>query len=179
MGGVEELVTWLTRAEHWKAEAEHWETSYLKVNSYFKEAQQNNRKILSDWEKVEKENLEAINDMRLRRDESDNARVLAEARVADLKESLELERERLSDALSYEREVSNGVRARIGLVQRPAADQKEGPLKPVSTRRTPWSVTQAEREKASREAVNKQEDHWVKKIEEVEKADAATNTEPT
>ena len=96
---------------------------------------------------------------------------LAENRVDDLKETIKIERDRFDKAIEHDRELNQGIRAKIGLIPQ---ERKEGENKPgpVVAGRVPWRNTQQDLQKRSKEQVARTEEHWKKKIAEVEHQDA-------
>jgi len=73
-------------------------------------------------------------------------------------------RARLEESLQRERDVQNRIMDRMGISERTKSEKSP---EPIQLRRKPWDETRAELERESKE----KHDHWVKKIEEVEKAD--------
>jgi len=99
--------------------------------------------------------------------------------VEDLRISLGRERDRLDEAIRYEREVDLGIRSRINLI--PKSESESGSNKstgphPVAKKRIPWSVQQAQLEKESKKQADETEAYWRAKIDEVEALDSAQNS---
>jgi chromosome segregation ATPase len=96
---------------------------------------------------------------------------VAEARVEDLKETLEIERKRFDSLLGHSHEVEEGIRARVGLLKKPdGASGTPGTPEPIRTRRVPWQVQQARLEADSKEK------YWKDRVKAVEESDKAAGT---
>lgn len=100
-----------------------------------------------------------------------DAQVIAEARVTDLRDALRIERERFDQAVKHEREVDHGMRVKIGLAPREDGPQTATEVRPLQTRRQPWNQVQRQVEEEAKTHSDKMEEHWRKKIAEVEEKD--------
>jgi len=118
----------------------------------------------------------ATNELLLtQRDQAIDAKQAAEARLSDLQAALELERQRFDSSIVHEREVTAGLRDRLGLSPR---DTSQTPVnhKPVSSRPPTWNQQAVNLERAAQKITNDaKEAIWKKKIEEAEAKDAGNS----
>lgn len=127
----------------------------------------------------------SINVLQRRVDSAEAAQRLAESRVSDLQDALQVERARFDKAIEHERDVETGMRSRFGLIPKSAEGVQSGELKPISTRRQGWPQVQADLENKSRvgnepaPVAQPENDakasHWARKIAEVEEKDSSLN----
>jgi hypothetical protein len=114
------------------------------------------------------------------RDELDaveNARLLAEGRVADLQSSLDLERQRFDSAIAHDREITAGMRARFGLIPKPEGQAAPGQERPIQSGRPGWRGTATQLERESKKIADRNAEHWQAKIKAVEERDAKLNSD--
>ena len=104
-----------------------------------------------------------------------STRLRADARISDLQDSLRIERQRLDEAINYQREVEDGQRFRLGQIYQ-AGGSVESERAPIQTRRKPWGQVAREMERKAVEKVpevERNEAHWKGRIKEIEEQDKA------
>ena len=105
-----------------------------------------------------------------------STRLRADARISDLQDSLRIERQRLDDAINYQREVEDGQRFRLGQIPTALGEGPGSVQTPLQTRRKPWGQVAREIEKkaaAKVPEVERNEAHWKGRIKEIEEQDKA------
>lgn len=157
-----------------RGEVDHYVAAYRREADALIKAGQELEQLKRDSRSERLLTETTINTLQRRLDESEHSRRFAEDRVSDLRETLRIERERFDKAIDREREVDDGMRARIGLMPRPDGANGTAP-QPVSTRRAPWSSVETKLTESERTAIIKKTpendakaDHWREKIKKAE-----------